>query len=600
MNDPDYAEVIKEACSKDFLFWLAGFVWTYDPRPHVPFPKIPFIPYKFQEEASLEILWSMGVEDALIEKSRDMGASWLLVAIFTWMFLYRRDQSFLFVSRVEQYVDQSGNPKSLFWKVDFIIDNLPEWLRPKGYNPNVHRTKMHIESPETNSVIDGEATTGQVARGDRRTAILLDEFAAVDEVKPGTGRKVLSSTRDATNCRIFNSTPAGTGNSFYEVRESKIKKIRMHWSEHPRKSKGLYTTDEDGLIKILDPAGWKEIHEELRQTTWRFGKEVELDPFEPILDGKLRSPWYDGECGRTVSEQEIAQELDIDYLGSGFQFFNAERIQDAINRHCIPAFCRGDLEYDYETCDPIAFVEHPQGCLELWCLLDSDGNPIIDGRNTIGCDISAGTGASNSAASIWANKTQEKIAQYTNPRIRPEQFAKYAVALAKWFGDAHLIWESNGVGRQFGAAVMDLHYGDIYYRRKDDSIGKKISDVPGWASSKEAKIVLLGAYRASVEQDKSINKSKESMEETLEYVFAPDGSVVHSRSSSKHDPSGAKTNHGDRVIADALAVKGMGERKRTPTQDKPKIPVGSLAWRNQMREDMKQTIPNRELGREWG
>ena len=79
-------------------------------------------------------------------------------------------KSFLLVSRVQDYVDKPGNPKALFWKIDFLLNNFPPWLKPRGYREANHRRLLHIENPENGSVIDGESTTGNVSRGDRRTA----------------------------------------------------------------------------------------------------------------------------------------------------------------------------------------------------------------------------------------------------------------------------------------------------------------------------------------------------------------------------------------------------------------------------------------------
>jgi hypothetical protein len=203
--------------------------------------------------------------------------------------------------------------------------------------------------------------------------------------------------------------------------------------------------------------------------------------------------------------------------------------------------------------------------------------------------VSEGTGASNSALAVWDNETKEKVAQYANPYVRPEALAKQAVALARWFNNALLVWESNGPGRQFGSRVMEIGYNRIYYRKRDESITKKVSDIPGWASTRETKKVLMGAYREAVEKGKCLNRSKEALEETLEYVFSPDGAISHSRALSKSDPSGASANHGDRVIADALATMGMKEgARRTPKKGGRKIPVGCLAWRMKMRKEQQE------------
>lgn len=572
LEEPDYADIIRDACSKDPLFFLNGFGWTYDPR-RVPFSKLPFILYPFQQDAVMRLINAVGSHDILVEKSRDMGASWICVSALTWCWLFRTGQSFLFVSRVEEYVDAAGNPKSMFWKLDYLLDNLPRWLRPSGYNANDHRRKLHIENPENGSVVDGESTTGNVARGDRRTAILLDEFAAVEQ-----GHRVLSSTRDATNCRIFNSTPAGTNNAFYDMRQSSVEKLRLHWTAHPVKSRGLYTTGSDGKLKVLD--------------------EFYQEGYDPILDGKVRSPWYDNECKRAVNFQEIAQELDIDYAGSGYQFFNASAIQEAIRKYARPPIAIGDLEYDDKTAEQIRFREDGSGSLRLWCLLGKEDSPPIDHKYVVGVDVSAGTGASNSCISIWDSVTAEKVAEYVNSHIRPEDLAKQSVALCRWFGNAFLIWESNGPGRQFGSRIMELGYGNVYLRRRDEAISGKVSDIPGWASTRETKKVLIGDYRYAVERGECVNRSKEAMEETLEYVFANDGVPEHSRAIGKGDLTGAKASHGDRVVADALAVKGLGECIKRPVLVEPEIPIGSLAWRNKNREQEKQPL-NKELDKTW-
>ena len=78
------------------------------------------------------------------------------------------------------------------------------------------------------------------------------------------------------------------------------------------------------------------------------------------------------------------------------------------------------------------------------------------------------------------------------------------------------------------------------------------------------------------------------MRECREYVFSQTGGLVHARSRSAIDPSGAKDNHGDRVIADALCAKichGMSNPKITLADvAKP----GTLAFRRGQAQDKKR------------
>lgn len=574
MEDPSYVGVLREACAVDPIFYVNGFQYTFDTREE-PFSKLPMILYpQFQTEALLEIIRCFNKEDLLIEKTRDMGASSLCAIAVEWVWHFSKQRrSFLLGSRTEDYVDKSDNPKSLFWKLDFIHEGLPSWLMPVGYSRLAHRRHMHMSNPETKSVIDGESTNKEFARGDRRFAVILDEFAAVDQ-----GQRVLDATLRVTNSRIVNSTPLGAAGAYYDLTLTNIKKLTLFWTDHPEKRKGLYTTDKNGKLKILDP-------------------EYYPADYKPILDGKLRSIMYDFDWNRS-SPRTMAQEWDIDYGGSGHQFFDAAQLQVAIQRTAKPSLMVGDLDFDVVTCEPTKFRDDEEGQLRLWHLLNKDGKPSVDQPIVVGCDISAGTGSSNSVACGWNVVTREKVFEYANPFIRPEEFAKQVVAICRWYGKPLLIWESNGPGRQFGAKVVELKYSRIYYRRREESISKKTSDIPGWASTKDGKRALLGKYRDAVESASCANRSKLALEECKEYIYGDDRSVCHAKSNNRTDPTGAKDNHGDRVIADALAWHMVSEKKSIPTLKKQDTPYGSLAWRRKQRADEKKKL-GRELGGGW-
>ena len=576
IEEPAFASVLWDACAADPLFYICAFGYAHEARGEI-FKKLPFILYSYQRTGLLKILSAINHRDLLIKKSRDMGASWLCILAFEWMWHFAprlMAPDFLMGSRVQEYVDSSKNPKSLFWKLDYFHDNLPPWLMPPGYDRNKHRQENKMLNPWNGAVINGESSTGDFARGARCTAILLDEFAAVKD-----GHSVLPATRDATRCRLFNSTPQGINNAYYDVHQTNIEKLTFHWQEHPLKNLGLYTTDRNGKLEVLREEGYPT-------------------DYKPTLDGKLRSPAYDYEEGRS-SSREMAQEWNIDFRGSGQQFFDATSISVATRTYARPPIVTGDVDYDSSTGEPTRFRENPDGHVHLWRLLDKDGNILKDHKITLGADVSAGTGASNSVLCAYDAATNEKVLEYANPYIRPEEFAKQSVAIARWLGGAYLVWESNGPGRSFGSRVQELHYGNIYLRKREEALSKKVTKIPGWASTREGKLDLLGEYRSVVEGGKCINRSKEALEECLEYVYAQDGGVEHARAKNKEDSSGANFNHGDRVLADALAWRGLTERTVKPVSQKPEVPIGSLAWRREQNKK-DELRPGRELDRRDG
>ena len=64
-------------CSRDILFYINTFVWTYDPRETNSTKKEkPFVTYPFQDDAVLETVKAIeSGYDIFTDKSRDMGAS---------------------------------------------------------------------------------------------------------------------------------------------------------------------------------------------------------------------------------------------------------------------------------------------------------------------------------------------------------------------------------------------------------------------------------------------------------------------------------------------------------------------------------------------
>ena len=538
-SDRKAAEELFIMCSRDLLFYVNAFCWTYDPR--VGDGTLPFLTYEFQDESLLAIDAAIGSHDLLIKKSRDMGASWMLLTVFEWRWHFKNSQSFLLVSRNEDYVDKAGNPKSLFWKIDFIHKFLPGWLLPR-----TTRTKLRLTNEDNGSSIDGESTTGDVARGDRRTAIGLDEFAAFDV---DAGYRALASTRDATNSRIFNSTPSGTNNAFYDFATSEaIEQLTLHWTRHPIKAAGLYEDKQ----------------------------------------GKKRSPWYDEECKRCANIQEIAQELDIDFAGSDYQFFDTMIIDRLMEETGSNPIAVGELKYNAVTGEPEGFGDVPKGTLRLWIYPDAQGGLPTDRRYVIGADIATGTGSSNSVLSGGDCKTGEKVAELVTPNLRPDQLATYAFALGRWFhgtdNEAMQIWEAPGPGRNYGDRLIELGYKDIWYKKEQS--GKR-SKIPGWWPTKDEKRVLYSDYRTALSTKHFINRSVDALRECKEIIFAATGWITHSRSLRTVDPSGARENHGDRPTADALLWKGM--QKPYPVQvPVVGIPEGSMLWRREQYESKKR------------
>ena len=555
------------ACKRDELFFINTFLYVFEPRESVDYP---FITWPFQDRVFVLFEKAVGRTDMGVEKSRDMGLSWMFLTTFFYRWVFRPRQTFGLVSRNEDSVDKTDDPDCLMWKLDYHYKNLPAWMRPRW-----NRTKMSMKNLDNSSVITGYSATQDVARGGRKTAFGMDELASwqID-----SGYSAWASTQHVTNSRIVVSTPHGLAGIFADQMKNEnaaMLKVSVHWTEHPEKQKGLYKFTDDQL-DIID-------------TQYDYPSDYSF-----VSDGKLRSPWYDEECRRHPMEQLIAQELDIDYGGSGFPFFNAAMIDSHGAMYGMEPLAVGELDFDRESFEP-SWRPQKGGSLRVWQKLTVDDEPPHVFDYVIGCDIATGTGgATNSVASVMAKETGEKVAELVTNSMFPDLFADQVIALRKWYsgprGDAFVIWEANGPGLQFGKHFMQNSAHRVYYRTNQKVHSGRPSKVPGWHSDRDSKRQLLGDYAKYLSRGSVINRSIVALEEMLHYIYDPSGSIDHDRSKVTTDPTSAGDNHGDRVIADALAAHMVKHRTAVLQQEQKRVdpmkpPSGSMAYRFKMVED---------------
>ena len=582
-DTPKKQRTLWTACNRDILYFVNAFCWLYEPRASklrgTKSKIIPFMTYEYQDEAFTKMNESLGVADVGIEKSRDLGATWMFLTLYFYHWVFNPFSSFGLMSRNQDLVDKPGKKDTLMWKLDFLLSGeggkggLPPWMRPK----NVYRTNLLMENRDNGSTFEGSATTGDAFRGGRKTSIGMDEFASFGK---GDDYEAQAATQHATDSRFFVSTPKGASGAYYDVMHepSSMVKIILDWRSHPDRKLGLYQ-GKDGDLEILDK-------------DYKYPED-----YKHVLDGKIRSPYYDAECARPgATPQSIAQELDRDYGGSEYQLFGPEMYEAAATRTMMP-FKQGIFGYDVETLDP-RFAATDDGPLNLWCHLPDD-LPIRDQTYVVGCDISAGLGGShtsNSAIVVLGATTYEQVAEYATNTVKPDDFADLAVAMCKWFGGAYLIWEINGPpGSGFTRRVLNQHYDNIFYREVEQRNFKKKTKNPGWFSSEKTKPAVLTEMSHAVKSGKLVLRSEKLLEECRQYVYK-EGRIVHSRSVKTQDDSSKGQAHGDRVIAAALAWHAVKDRPPEIKAEEfsQEIPHGSMAWR------MKQHSEKMELVKDDG
>jgi hypothetical protein len=196
--------------------------------------------------------------NVLIEKSRDMMATWSLCAVFLHDLMFYEGASLLMASKTFPTVDDGGpesTPDSLLGRVRFMYNQLPDWMRSRA--PLRFKTGL-VRNENTGGYITGQKAIRTTGRGGKFSRALADEFGFWPYAASN-----LSSLRYA--CQgglILNSTPPEEGrhHEFGRIATSQqdyFHKIRLHWSMHPLRDAEWYqrsssAMDPEAIARELD------------------------------------------------------------------------------------------------------------------------------------------------------------------------------------------------------------------------------------------------------------------------------------------------------------------------------------------------------------
>lgn len=263
-NDPNLVLGAKEYYRTHPVEFINHWCDTYDPRNAGSglLTRPPLVMFKRQEEL-VQFLWACmdAEEPGLVEKSRDMGATWVCCAFSLWLWLFRPGVSVGWGSRKEQLVDKIGDPDSIFEKMRMLLQGIPKVFWPRGFTMGNKTSYMKIVNPETGATITGEAGDN-IGRGGRKSIYFKDESAWYE--RPESIEAALS---DNTRVPIDLSSVSGLGNVFHRRREAgadwcghivpgRTQVFVMDWSDHPNKSPEWYEArrkraEDEGLLHVF-------------------------------------------------------------------------------------------------------------------------------------------------------------------------------------------------------------------------------------------------------------------------------------------------------------------------------------------------------------
>ena len=499
-HNPDYTE------EYGILRFFKYHLWTHDPRKNIldlygmQQPKLPFLLYDFQKEAVKEIVESiLSGNDILIEKSRDMGVSWLVISISLWFWLkHEAGNDILIGSRKFDYVDKKGSLDTLIEKFRYNLYQLHPAFMPDNFDANRNDNVGSILNPHTGSFLRGEANNPNFATSGRYLFILADEFSKWEE----TDEQAWTSMGDSSPSRIALSTPWGMGRKFAKLRfGGAIKVLTFHWTLHPIKGSGKWFDES--------------------QKKWR-------------------SPWYDTECSRRSGNEraDIGQELDIDYLSTGFPYFDNDKVQNEYEK----------LEKNPPKVKRYEFILHADDDSEYLELFETENGRIwikdepVKGweyRYAISADIAEGLEhGDNSVAYVYDRITGFDVAGFTG-KIDTRTFAYLLAHLGNMYNEAYIAPENNSHGAAVLQKLKEI-YNNIYHEEKFDMMVNIDTVRMGWNTNKKTRAIMCSALRESIDDGCHGIVEKEVFSECITFV------------NINGKPQADAGNWDDRIMAQAI------------------------------------------------
>lgn len=262
-DDPALQQAAREYYSTRPHEFIMDWCDTYDPR-RAGSKWIPFIFFTRQGEL-LDFLQSLTIEQqgGLIEKCRDMGATWLAVAWCVWRFLFIEGDAVGWGSRKQDLVDKLGDTDSIFEKARQLLRRIPPFFLPTGFNAKKNVTFMKLINPTNGASMTGEAGDN-IGRGGRKSVFIKDESAHYERPE-----LIEAALGDNTNVQIDLSSVNGLGNVFHRRRENGViwypgaelpkgytRVFIMDWRDHPNKTQAWYDErkarhEREGMMHIF-------------------------------------------------------------------------------------------------------------------------------------------------------------------------------------------------------------------------------------------------------------------------------------------------------------------------------------------------------------
>lgn len=413
-------------------------------------------------------------------------------------------------------------------KVDLAWKNIPDSWRD-GWNVDTstaNKLKFNFGEGDYSQMIVSNS-----GRSGTHNRVHISEFAKLCAKYPTKADEIITGTIPSvpSNGRIdIESTAEGMGGHFYDI----------FWEAWTRKREPLATEfkahfynwqwDDEDIAKVerLIPTAQMEQGEKFKnyQDTHKLSDREITYYYTKWLS--LKKDW-------DKLHQEYPTTPDEAFISSGTPYFDNGKLKEYLARTKDPEFV-GEIRMIadkpiFESCD---------GNLSIWEKPQTYSSYVIGGDTAEGLE-----GGDYQVLEVIDNKTLKCVAKYKS-HVPPDELAKVAFTLGKWYNWAYLGIESNKDGLWVNSELFKMGYPNLYYREEMDDIAHTVKRKLGFRTDMRSRDNILVELKSCLNTITDCWTNADFLRECMTFVRGVNGK-----------PEAMQGRHDDEVMATAIAFQ---------------------------------------------
>ena len=414
-------------------------------------------------------------------------------------------------------------------KVKYAWYNIPNSIRSLVVVDNSTAQKLKFDFGDQTYSTFIVSNSGRSGTNNR---VHISEYAKLCKMYPQKADEIISGTIPSVplDGRIdIEGTAEGVGGHFYSMFWEAWKRGEP---QHPTQFKAHFynwTWDDAEIAKVTRSIPFNEMDE-----GQRFKDYAQLHDLTDIQITYYYYKWLSLNRDWDMLNQEYPTTPEEAFVASGTPYFNTRKITEYIAHAPEPLYrgniyLKADKSFDLDLSDDI-------GELKMW------EKPDQFTRYTIGGDTAEGIeGGDYQVLEVINNKTLKTDAKISS-RMPPNDLARTAYALGKYFNWALIGIEANKDGLWVNTELFDMRYPNLYFREELDDITKRVTKRVGFKTDMTTRPVVLAELKRMVNERSDIWNNKDFLHECLTFSRNKMGK-----------PEALLGEHDDEVMATAIA-----------------------------------------------